>query len=92
MNTAINEACIENCHLVRGIFLVWEISIFLLLGRIFPIYRVSPKQWASPYMVGATSKMKGWVRLGKTEDMIRGDNFAGHCCVQRDLIPINIFK
>ena len=34
MTTGINEACIEICYLVRGVFLVWEISISLLLGRI----------------------------------------------------------
>ena len=32
MATAINEAF--NCCLVRGIFLVWEMSIFSFLGRI----------------------------------------------------------
>ena len=36
MNTAINEACIENCCLVRGIFLVWEMSIFFAAGQDFP--------------------------------------------------------
>ena len=40
MTTALNDACIrllhENCYLVRGIFLVWEMIIFLLLGGIFP--------------------------------------------------------
>ena len=34
---ALNEACIgwfhENCYLVRGIFLVWEMSIFCAAGR-----------------------------------------------------------
>ena len=28
MTTAINEACIGNHNLVRGVFLVWEMSIF----------------------------------------------------------------
>ena len=34
---ALNEACIgwfhENCYLVRGIFLVWKMSIFCAAGR-----------------------------------------------------------
>ena len=40
MTAAINEACSgwlhENCYLVRGIFLVWEMSIFLLMWGILP--------------------------------------------------------
>ena len=40
MTAAINEACIEllheNYYLVRGIFLVLEMSIFLLLVGILP--------------------------------------------------------
>ena len=52
MTTAINEACNgwlhENCYLVRGIFLVWEMSISFAAGGILPpppsIYSVSPKR------------------------------------------------
>ena len=40
MTTVINEACFgwlhENCCLVKGIFLVWVMSIFLLLIRVLP--------------------------------------------------------
>ena len=39
---AINEACIgrlhENCYLVRGTFLVWEMSIFYASGRDSPLH------------------------------------------------------
>ena len=42
MTVAINEAFIENCCLVRGIFLVWKIIILLLQERIFSQYTGLP--------------------------------------------------
>ena len=48
MNAALNKTCIGrlylNCYLVRGIFLVREMSNFFAAGQHSPaIYMVSPK-------------------------------------------------
>ena len=64
MTTAINEACIgwlhENCYLVREIFLVQKMRRDSPQStRFSPNSRFGGGGKGSPYMVWATSKMKG---------------------------------
>ena len=83
MTTAINEAVV----LVRGIFLVWEMRIFLLLDGILPPstgFLSNGRLWkgAGQFIHGRGHKQdkRRWHIFGKMGDtggMIQGDNSAG---------------
>ena len=69
MNAALNKACIGrlylNCYLWGGFFWCGKWAIFLLLGSILPLStwfppKVCKKMQDSLYLVGTTSKIKGW--------------------------------
>ena len=103
MTTAISEACIgrlnENCYLVRGFFLVWEMNRFFAAWRDFPhIYRVFPKRTRVVQSIhGGGNKQEGcrannFGKMQNTGGIIQGDNSAGHCFVLRGLIPLKFFK
>ena len=104
MTAVINETCIENCCLVRGIFLVWEMSTFLLLGRI-----LSPHVKGFSQTVGLSEGVEQSIycrsnkqeergggdifgMVGNTRSINREDNSAWHCFILKNLIPINFFK
>ena len=99
MNTVLNEACIrwihENCYLKRGIILVRKISnFFAVRWDSVPIGRVWRKEQDKPYLVGATTKIKGggiFGKLGNIWGIIPGGNPAWHCFVLRDLFSMNFF-
>ena len=86
---------------MKGISLVWEMSIFMLLGWIrTPIYWVSSKglveRAGQSIHCGGNNQneRRGYIFniIGDTGDIIPRDYSARHCYVLRVLIQINVFK
>ena len=68
----------EEVNLLRGIFLVWEMSKFLAIG-----WDSSPSPGFP--MFRGEDEGGGW-------GIIPGDNPAGKCFVLRNLVPTSFFK
>ena len=74
MTTTINQACIGNSYLVMGIFLLWEMRIFLLLGRILP---PPPHLQDFPQIVGLGKVVGPSIHgEGNKQDKKRGNIFG----------------
>ena len=86
MTTTINEACIENCYLARGIFLVWEMSIFCCWAGF------SPHLEGFPHTVGLGEGVRQSINGGgNKQDERRGNTFGkmGNTggIIQGDILP-----
>ena len=86
----------KNLHLLRGIFLMEEMSNFLAVGQDFP----SSSGFAIKVQGKKGTVHTWWVQqvfdiFGKKGDtwcMILGDNPAGHGFVLKDLVLIELFR